>query len=82
MKKRISENRAESLGRTISEIDQDWNVKAYYFGVARSKGFELLRNVSKLHLDVPKLLLNVLRNYFEKSKSTSQRTLKQFGLVA
>ena len=59
---RFSENRVESLGRTISEINQDWNVKAYYFGVARSKGFALLRNVSKLHLDVPKLLPNVLRN--------------------
>ena len=59
---RFSANRVESLGRTISEINQDWNVKAYYFGVARSKGFALPRNVSKLHLDVPKLLPNVLRN--------------------
>ena len=59
---RFSENRVESLGRTISEINQDWNVKACYFGVARSKGFALLRNVLKLHLDVPKLLPNVLRN--------------------
>ena len=37
---RISENRVDSLGRTISEIDQDWNVKAYYFGVARSGMFQ------------------------------------------
>lgn len=59
---RISENRAEGLGRTISEIDQEWNAKAYYFGVARSKGLALLRNVSKLHLHVPKLLPNVVRN--------------------
>ena len=29
-----------------------------YFGGARSKGFATLRNVSKLHPEVPKLLLN------------------------